>query len=73
MVGRDLDLDTGPHLDSPDDLLANEVSDLDIKVVGCLILLDVYVDGETNTECQLCPCGKWYAVIQHEGHIDPPA
>jgi hypothetical protein len=41
------DFDTGPHVDSSHNLLANEVSDLNL-VVALGVLVDVHVDGETG-------------------------
>jgi hypothetical protein len=48
LVGRGLNIDTIPHLDPSNNLLANEVPDLNLEVVGVLVLLDIYVDGETR-------------------------
>lgn len=45
-----LDVDAGPHVDPSDDLLANEVSDLNLEAVGLLVLLDVDVDGEMGID-----------------------
>lgn len=45
-----LDVDTGPHVDPSDDLLANEVSDLNLEAVGLLVLLDVDVDGKMGID-----------------------
>lgn len=42
----DLGVDTVAHSDSPDELLADEVSDLDLVAVGLGVLFDVDVDGE---------------------------
>lgn len=47
LVLGDLDGDAGPHVDLSYDLLANEVTDLNLICVGLLVLLDVDVDGET--------------------------
>jgi hypothetical protein len=43
----DLDVDARSDDDSSDDLLANEVSDLNLELIGLLALLNVHVDGET--------------------------
>lgn len=45
-----LNVDTGPHVDPSDDLLANEVSDLNLEAVGILVLLNVDVDGEMGVD-----------------------
>ena len=45
-----LDVDTGPHVDPSDDLLADEVSDLNLEAVGILVLLDVDVDGKMGID-----------------------
>jgi hypothetical protein len=45
-----LDVDSGPHVDPSDDLLANEVSDLNLPAVGILVLLKVDVDGEMGVD-----------------------
>lgn len=45
----DLDLDTALHNDPPDNLLADEVSDLDL-VDALRVLLDVDVDGEMGVD-----------------------
>jgi hypothetical protein len=51
LVGGSLNVDTRSHRDPSDDLLANEVPDFNLEVVGVLVLLDVYVDGETEAQC----------------------
>lgn len=43
-------MDTGPHVNPSDDLLANEVSDLNLEAVGVLVLLDVDVDGKMGID-----------------------
>jgi hypothetical protein len=48
--GGDLDLDTGAHDDSADQLLANEVTDLNLVLVGLGVLVDVDVDGEMGVD-----------------------
>jgi hypothetical protein len=45
-----LDVDTRPHVDPSDDLLANEVSDLNLPAVGLLVLLKVDVDREMGVD-----------------------
>ena len=44
----DLDGDTRSHGDVADNLLANEVADFHLVLVGLLVLLDVDVDGKTG-------------------------
>lgn len=41
-------MDTGPHDNSSYELLADEVPDLNLELVGLAVLLDVDVDGETK-------------------------
>jgi hypothetical protein len=48
LVLRGLNLNTGPHGDPSDELLADEVPDLNLPAVGLLVLLQVDVDGETE-------------------------
>lgn len=48
LVLRGFNGDTGPHVDPSHDLLANEVSNLNLVAVGLVVLIDVDVDGETN-------------------------
>ena len=48
--GRGLDLDTGLHDDAADELLADEVSDLNLEQVGLGVLGDVDVDGEMGVD-----------------------
>lgn len=43
----DFDIDTRSDRDSSDNLLANEVSDLNLERIGILVLLNVHVDWET--------------------------
>jgi hypothetical protein len=50
LVLRCLDLDAGPHDDLSYELLANEVPDLDLPLVGLLVLLEVDVDGEMGVD-----------------------
>jgi hypothetical protein len=50
LVLRCLDVDTGPHDHPAHKLLANEVPDLNLKLVGLLVLLDVDVDGEMGVD-----------------------
>lgn len=45
-----MDIHTGPHHDSSDELLADEVSDLDFEVARLSVLLDVDVDGEMGVD-----------------------
>ena len=45
-----LDVDTGPHDHPAHKLLANEVPDLNLELVGLLVLLDVDVDGEMGVD-----------------------
>lgn len=52
-LGR-LDVDTGPHVDPSDDLLANEVSDLNLVAVRVLVLIDVDVDGKAGGKLAQC-------------------
>jgi hypothetical protein len=48
LVLRWLDVDAGPHGDLSYELLADEVPDLNLELVGLLVLLDVDVDGKTG-------------------------
>jgi hypothetical protein len=50
LVLRCLDLDAGPHDDLSYELLADEVPDLDLPLVGLLVLLEVDVDGEMGVD-----------------------
>jgi hypothetical protein len=50
LVLRCLDGHTGPHDNPSYKLLANEVPDLDLELVGLLVLLDVDVDGEMGVD-----------------------
>lgn len=43
-----LNLNTGPHGNPSDELLADEVPDLNLPAVGLLVLVQVDVDGETE-------------------------
>lgn len=45
-----LNLDTVGHGDTANDLLAQEVSDLNLHAVGLVVLLDVDVDGEMGVD-----------------------
>lgn len=48
--GGDLNLDTGLHNNTADNLLANEVSDLDLKQASLGVLVEVDVDGEMGVD-----------------------
>lgn len=48
--GRNDDIDTSAHDDSADQLLTDEVSDLDLVLVGLGVLVDVDVDGEMGVD-----------------------
>lgn len=50
LVLGDLDLDAGLHDYPSDNLLADEVSDLDLPQIGLAVLLDVDVDGEMGVD-----------------------
>jgi hypothetical protein len=50
LVLRDLSLDTGLHHDIPDDLLADEVTDLDLPVASLGVLVQVDVDGKMGVD-----------------------
>jgi hypothetical protein len=50
LVLRCLDIDTGPHDDLSYELLADEVPDLNLPLVGLLVLLEVDVDGEMGID-----------------------
>jgi hypothetical protein len=41
-------VDAGPHGDLSYELLADKVPDLNLELVGLLVLLDVDVDGKTG-------------------------
>lgn len=43
-------MNTGPHGDPSYKLLADEVPDLDLELIGLLVLLDVDVDGEMGID-----------------------
>lgn len=45
-----LDIDTVGHGDATDDLLAQEVSDLNLHAAGFVVLLEVDVDGEMGVD-----------------------
>lgn len=45
-----LNVDTRPHGDPSYELLADEVPDLNLKLVGLLVLLDVDVDGKMGID-----------------------
>jgi hypothetical protein len=44
-----LNVDTRPHGDPSYKLLADEVPDLNLELVGLLVLLNVDVDGKTKS------------------------
>ena len=48
LVRGSRDIDTGPHNDTANELLADEVPDLNLELVCLLVLLNVDVDGETK-------------------------
>lgn len=50
LVLGDLDIDTLVHDDAADDLLADEVTDLNLEEAGLVALLNVDVDGEMGVD-----------------------
>jgi hypothetical protein len=50
LVLSSLNVDTGPHDHPAHKLLANEVPDLDLELIGLGVLLNVDVDGEMGVD-----------------------
>jgi hypothetical protein len=50
LVLSSLNVDTGPHDHPAHKLLANEVPDLDLELIGLAVLLNVDVDGEMGVD-----------------------